>query len=91
MMVPVTDARHVLAQRNTLEPLSQKQCDVAPARGGGRKTLSEETRMSGVAKPNLAKFDSFPLWELMVAATLKERLDVDTFSKVVVCAILDGA
>ncbi|MER2635032.1 MAG: DEAD/DEAH box helicase [Rhizobiaceae bacterium] len=38
---------------------------------------SVDTLMSGVSKPNVAKFDSFLSWDLMTLVTVRERLEID--------------
>ncbi|WP_018900823.1 DEAD/DEAH box helicase [Rhizobium sp. 2MFCol3.1] len=43
---------------------------------------SVETLMSGVAKPNIARFDNHLSWELMTLVTVRERLDVGTLQDV---------
>lgn len=38
---------------------------------------SIDTLMSGVSKPNVAKFDGFLSWDLMTLVTVRERLEID--------------
>lgn len=38
---------------------------------------STDALMSGVSKPNVAKFDGFLSWDLMTLVTVRERLEID--------------
>jgi ATP-dependent helicase Lhr and Lhr-like helicase len=45
---------------------------------------SMDALMSGVSKPNIAKFDSFLSWDLMTLVTVRERLEIDQLSAVAI-------
>ena len=43
---------------------------------------STDALMSGVSKPNVAKFNHFLSWDLMTFATVRERLEIDQLPRV---------
>ncbi|MFS2151421.1 DEAD/DEAH box helicase [Rhizobium sp. Rhizsp42] len=43
---------------------------------------SAETLMTGVAKPNVARFDNHLSWDLMTLVTIRERLEIDALQDV---------
>lgn len=46
---------------------------------------STDALMSGVSKPNVAKFDHFLSWDLMTLVTVRERLEIDQLSAIAGC------